>query len=64
MSLEYIRKQYKVPAKKNVKIRYTGMEKPILGRIIGAKGERIKIKLNDTNQIGLFHPTWEMEYLI
>ena len=56
MSMEYIRKTYKVPAKRGMKILFRG--KP--AEIVGASGPHLRIKLD--GMIVPIHPTWEVEY--
>ncbi len=67
MSMEYIRKTYKVPAKRGGEIRYTGNKSgPVLMKIIGSKGQYLKCRIIDGFYGGieiLLHPTWEIEYL-
>ena len=64
MSMEYIRKTYDVPAKRGVKIKYTGGIKPIFGKIVGSTHAYIRVKMEETQKIIKFHPTWKIEYLI
>ena len=59
MSLEYIRRVYKVPAKRGMAVRAEGQK----GRILGARGPYLRILLEGEIIKKLFHPTWEMEYL-
>lgn len=63
MSLEYIRKTYGVPAKRGVRVEYTGRGKPELGTIKGAKGARVLVLLDGHRHNGIFHPTWMLKYL-
>ena len=58
-NMEYIRKYYKVPARKGGKIKYKGK----IGKIIGAHNSYLKIKLDGEKRPGFFHPTYEIEYL-
>ena len=61
MTMRQIRNYYEVPAKSGVRIRASGK----LGTIKGAKNEYwLKIQLDGETEIGYYHPTKEMEYLI
>lgn len=63
MSMAYIRKYYKVPAKRGGRVRYTGRDKPILGTIRAARHGYLRIQLDGEAYAGIFHPTWELEYI-
>jgi hypothetical protein len=58
-SIEYIRKYYNVPAKVGGWVKYKGKE----GRITGAAGAYLKIKLDGEKKSFCYHPTFEIEYL-
>jgi hypothetical protein len=62
-SFDYFIKYYGVPAKKGCRIIYTGGEEPKNGVIIGVKGPYLKIKLDGETYAGVYHPTWELQYL-
>lgn len=62
MSIEYIRDTYRVPAQKDGRVRYTGGGASQLGTIIGSRNAYLRLKMDD-GETGLYHPTWEMEYL-
>ncbi len=55
--IEYIRKTYKVPAKRGGKIKYEGKD----GVIVGSRLGYLRIKIN--GKIGSYHPTYNLEYL-
>lgn len=58
-ALDYIRKTYKVPAKKGSRIKFGG--KP--ATITGARGPHLIIRLDESPDVKrLIHPTWEVEY--
>ena len=59
MSLEYIRRVYKVPAKRGLTVLALGRK----GIITGARGSYLLIRLEGERKINSYHPTWEMEYL-
>ena len=61
--MEYIRNTYNVPAKRGVKVKYTGGVKPIFGKIVGTRNAHIRVKLEETQKTVSFHPTWKIEYL-
>lgn len=63
MSMDYIRKNYGVPAKRGGRVEYTGCGKAELGTITGADGAYLCIRLDGLKQAGNFHPTWELRYL-
>jgi hypothetical protein len=65
MSMARIRKCYGVPAKRGMRVRYTGdgKDKPQLGTITSARGYQLRIRLDGYKISHIFHPTWELEYL-
>lgn len=65
MSMAWVRKNYRVPAKRGGRVRYTGegKDKPELGTIRSASGGRLNIQLDGDRITMPFHPTWELEYL-
>jgi len=63
VSLEWIRTNYKVPAKRGGRIEYTGEKTPQLGTICGASGGHLSIRLDGVKHAMPFHPTWELRYL-
>lgn len=63
MSLEWIRKRYAVPAKRGMRVEYTGGGTKALGTIRGARGGYLSIKLDSSKHARAFHPTWELRYL-
>ena len=56
-TMVYIRKHYNVPAKCGMNVIANGKK----GVIIGSRGAYLRIKL-ENEFIGLFHPTWNIEY--
>ena len=65
MSLEYIRSYYRVPAKRFARVEYTGGPgPPRQGKITGARGARLLIRFDDDGKTYVFHPTWEITYLL
>lgn len=63
MSLSYIRKVYGVPAKRGGRVRYTGGIHPSEGRILGADGPHLRIRMDGSLTVLKYHPTWKIEYL-
>ena len=59
MSFKYIKQQYQVPAKRGGRIKFKGQ----LGTIIGSWMQYLKIRLDGKKRSGIYHPTWEIEYL-
>jgi hypothetical protein len=62
MSLDYIRNHYRVPAKVNGRVRYT-WRGDRFGTIVGADGGYLLVRLDGDQDAGIYHPTWEIEYL-
>ena len=62
MSMEWIRKNYKVPAKRGARVEYTDGETK-LGTITGTSDQYIRIRMDGDQHTGLYHPTWGMRYL-
>ena len=58
MSMEWIRRNYHVPAKRGGRVRFFGVE----GTIIKAT-HYLYVRMDDGRRI-LLHPTWKVEYLI
>jgi hypothetical protein len=63
MTMEYIRRAYGVPAKRGMRVSYTGEGRSELGTIKSANGARLMIKLDTVRHTMPFHPTWKLEYL-
>lgn len=63
MSIDYIRRQYSVPAKKGGRVEYTGNDKPEFGTICGAQGAHLTIRLDGMKHTMPYHPTWKLRYL-
>lgn len=63
MSLDWIRKNYNVPAARGGRVEYTGGGKPELGTICGASGSHLSVKLDSAKHSMPFHPTWKLRYL-
>ena len=63
MSMGWVRKNYRVPAKRGGRIEYTGDGKPEFGTIRSASGGHINVQLDGIKHTMPFHPTWEIRYL-
>lgn len=60
MSFDYIRRAYGVPARKGAKVKYKGRR----GVVTGESNGYLKIRFDGEKRAhGVFHPTWEIEYL-
>jgi transcriptional regulator with XRE-family HTH domain len=57
--MDWIIKSYNVPAKVGGRVNFKG--KP--GTILGTQDQYIIIQLDGEKTKGLYHPTWEIEYL-
>lgn len=55
--------QYAMPIRIGGRVRYTGNCRPQDGTIVSVEGARLRIKLDGQTHVGLYHPTWEIEYL-
>lgn len=63
MSMEWIRKNYNVPAKRGMRIEYSGGRNPEYGVVRSASGGYLKIQLDGYKHTLTFHPTWKLRYL-
>lgn len=63
MSIDWIRKNYRVPARRGGRVEYTGEKWPQRGTICGASGSHLSIRLDGVKHTMPFHPTWELRYL-
>lgn len=62
MSMEYVRKHYGVPAKRGARICYHGEKGDEYGTILSAR-DNLRVRMDATGQVLIFHPTWQIEYL-
>jgi len=58
-SIEYIRKQYNVPAKRGGRITYQGQP----ATIVGSRNTYLVIKIDGEDKTKTIHPTWEVVYM-
>ena len=63
MSMEYIRENYGVPAKRGGRVEYSGGAEPRRGTIRSADGHYLKIQMDGERRTRTFHPTWELRYV-
>lgn len=64
MSLEYIRRTYKVPANRGVKVEYLASDGELIeGTITGSAGAYLCVRLDGNKHTQRFHPTWALKYL-
>ncbi len=63
MSMEWVRKNYGVPAKRGGRVEYTGEGHPELGTIVGTNGGHLKIRLDGKKHAMPFHPTWKLRHI-
>ena len=67
--MERIRQAYGVPAKKGGRVSYTDShhsydgDVTVLGTITGARGEKLRIRLDGENYSENYHPTHLIRYL-
>lgn len=62
MSMEWVRKTYGVPAKRGMRVVYTGGGAPVSGTIRSARTGRLKIQMDGAKSAKSYHPTWELSY--
>lgn len=63
MDMDWIRNTYGVPAKRGVRVEYTGGKEPALGTITGDNGGHLLIRLDGQKHSNPYHPTWKLRYL-
>ena len=63
ISTDYIQRQYGVPATIGGRVNFTGSGRSQPGTIVSVEGARLRIQLDGETYVGLYHPTWELEYL-
>ena len=66
MSMWAIRKRYKVPAKRGRRVEYMARSDGELmqGTITGSHGFYLRVLLDGNKKSCLFHPTYNLEYLL
>ena len=63
MTMQSIRDNYGVPAKRGGRVEFTGNGMSVMGTLTGSKGALLRIRLDVNRHSSLFHPTWELRYL-
>lgn len=64
MSLDWIRRNYIVPARRGARIAYEGgIGAPRYGTVVGARQQYLKILMDGDRKPGLYHPTWSIRFL-
>lgn len=63
MTIAWVRKTYRVPAKRGGRVEYTGGNVPQFGTICGSRGSHLNIRIDGIKHTLLFHPTWKLRYL-
>ena len=63
MSMEQIRKYRGVPAKRGMRVFFTGRGHDEPGRIKSARGGYLMIELDGDGFACSYHPTWKLRYL-
>jgi hypothetical protein len=63
MSMDYIRRTYGVPAKRGGRIAFTTAEKAAQGTIVGARGQYLRVRMDESAMTHTMHPTWMLVYL-
>lgn len=61
--MAWVRKSYRVPAKRGGRVKYTGCGRVEFGTIASASGGRLNIRLDGVKHAMPFHPTWKLVYL-
>ncbi|TDB26820.1 hypothetical protein ATCM_03690 [Stenotrophomonas sp. ATCM1_4] len=62
--MEWVRKNYGVPAKRGGRVEYTGDGRPEPGTIISATPSgHLKVELDSRPRAVRLHPTWKLRYL-
>lgn len=63
MSMAWIRKIYRVPAKRGGRVEYTGGGSSEMGTIRSARGGRLWVQFDGCRQAMPCHPSWCLRYL-
>lgn len=62
MTIQYIRDYYNLTVKIGDYITFTGQSRPRRGKVISAPRQYLRVRFDDTGEIALLHPTWEIKY--
>jgi len=64
MSLDYIRRAYKVPAKRGGRVEYLASDGELMeGTITGSRAGHLRVRLDGNTHSTNFHPTYGLKYL-
>jgi hypothetical protein len=63
MSMAYIRRAYGVPAKRGALVQFTSAARAVRGRIVGSRGQYLRIRWDQSGLTQTLHPTWMLVYL-
>lgn len=63
MSMDYIRRTYGVPAKRGARVQFTTAERAVQGTIVGARGQYLRVRWDESNRTDTMHPNWMLVYL-
>lgn len=64
MSMDYIRRTYKVPAKRGAKVKYLASDGELIeATIVGSSGQYLLARLGHNKHTSRLHPTWALKYL-
>lgn len=61
--MAWIRRNYRVPAKRGGRVLYTGCGRAEYGTIKSASSGRLNVQLDGAKHAMPFHPTWELCYI-
>ena len=61
--MDYIRRYYRVPAKRGGRVIYHDGPTDRPGVITSAQGQYLRIRLDGRTRSDIFHPTWRITYL-
>lgn len=63
--MDYIRRMYGVPAKRDMRVEYmSGRDYELMdGTIVGSSGARLRIRLDGNRHTTLHHPTYNLVYI-
>lgn len=62
MSMDYIRRTYGVPAKRGMTVTIRGDGTQFQARIVGSRGQYLRLWISGGKRSHLYHPTDALEY--
>jgi hypothetical protein len=63
MSLDWIRRNYNVRARRGARVAYDGTMGKRHGTVVGARQQYLKILMDGDTKPGLYYPTWMIRFL-